>query len=68
VAENRLDLHHEIMSQLLNRKLHKAPLEIPHHILDIGTGTGIWVIDMADQYPIAEVDGTDLRYVVNSKN
>lgn len=29
-------------------------------ILDIGTGTGIWAIDMADQYPSASVIGTDL--------
>ncbi|KAG7438914.1 Secondary metabolism regulator LAE1 [Fusarium oxysporum f. sp. raphani] len=29
-------------------------------VLDIGTGTGIWAIDFADQYPNAEVIGTDL--------
>ncbi|EMT74556.1 mRNA 3'-end-processing protein YTH1 [Fusarium odoratissimum] len=29
-------------------------------VLDIGTGTGIWAIDFADQYPKAEVIGTDL--------
>ena len=29
-------------------------------ILDIGTGTGIWAIDMADLYPSAVVTGTDL--------
>jgi len=28
--------------------------------LDLGTGTGIWSIDMADKYPDAEVIGTDL--------
>ncbi|KAI9729694.1 MAG: hypothetical protein M1834_006644 [Cirrosporium novae-zelandiae] len=31
-----------------------------HRILDIGTGTGIWAIDVADEYPSAEVTGTDL--------
>ncbi|WXC66058.1 hypothetical protein SNK03_011841 [Fusarium graminearum] len=29
-------------------------------VLDIGTGTGIWAIDFADEYPEAEVIGTDL--------
>jgi cyclopropane fatty-acyl-phospholipid synthase-like methyltransferase len=29
-------------------------------VLDLGTGTGIWAIDFADQYPSANVIGTDL--------
>jgi len=29
-------------------------------VLDLGTGTGIWAIDFADQYPSASVTGTDL--------
>jgi SAM-dependent methyltransferase len=44
----------------LNKKLHLAPLDSPHNILDLGTGTGIWAIDMADLYPSAHVLGTDL--------
>ncbi|RDW70744.1 uncharacterized protein DSM5745_08255 [Aspergillus mulundensis] len=28
--------------------------------LDVGTGTGIWAIDFAEDYPFAEVIGTDL--------
>jgi len=55
-----LDLHHAVMSLLLDGKLHLAPLDAPQRILDIGTGTGIWAIDVADEYPMAEVIGTDL--------
>jgi SAM-dependent methyltransferase len=44
----------------LDKKLHLAPIREPHNILDLGTGTGIWAIDMADQYPSARVLGTDL--------
>lgn len=29
-------------------------------MLDVGTGTGIWAIDFADEYPNAEIIGTDL--------
>jgi SAM-dependent methyltransferase len=46
----------------LDGDLHKAPLgaDFSGKVLDIGTGTGIWAIDFADQYPGAEVIGTDL--------
>ncbi|KAI5811876.1 S-adenosyl-L-methionine-dependent methyltransferase [Pyronema omphalodes] len=58
--QDRLDLHHEIIRLVWDDKLHESPIHEPHRILDIGTGTGIWAIDMADKYPMAEVIGTDL--------
>ncbi|KAI5819276.1 S-adenosyl-L-methionine-dependent methyltransferase [Pyronema omphalodes] len=58
--QDRLDLHHEVFRLAWEDKLHGVPLKEPHRILDVGTGTGIWAIDMADQYPMAEVIGTDL--------
>ncbi|KAF8543378.1 S-adenosyl-L-methionine-dependent methyltransferase [Trichophaea hybrida] len=58
--QDRLDLHHEILLQMLSGELYLAPLEEPHRILDIGTGTGIWAIDIADKFPSAEVIGTDI--------
>ena len=37
-----------------------APLSNPRRILDIGTGTGQWAIEMGDEFPDAEIQGTDL--------
>ncbi|SLM33355.1 S-adenosyl-L-methionine-dependent methyltransferase-like [Lasallia pustulata] len=60
---DRLDLQHHLLTTLLDGKLHLAPLKDPKKILDLGTGTGIWAIDMADLYPDAIVIGTDLSPV-----
>jgi len=35
-------------------------------VLDVGTGTGIWAIDYADEHPNAEVIGVDLSPVQSS--
>jgi len=37
-----------------------TPRFILQHILDVGTGTGIWAIDVADAFPCARVIGTDI--------
>ncbi|KAJ6260824.1 hypothetical protein Dda_5056 [Drechslerella dactyloides] len=58
---DRLDLSHHVMTILQKGILHAAPIgEKPQKILDIGTGTGIWAIEMADKYPSAHVIGNDL--------
>ena len=45
----------------MNGKLFFAPIgDNPGRILDIGTGTGIWAIDVGDEYPNAEIIGTDI--------
>ena len=60
---NRMDLENHLFFMLLGEKLHHAPLKSPQRILDLGTGTGIWAIEIADQYPSAAVVGTDLSPV-----
>lgn len=45
---------------MLGGELTRANLESPQRILDVGTGTGIWAIEMADLFPAAEVFGIDL--------
>ncbi|KAI9843532.1 MAG: hypothetical protein M1837_006287 [Sclerophora amabilis] len=57
----RLDLTHGKLRLCLENKLYLAPIgSSPQRILDIGTGTGIWAIEMGDDFPMAEIIGTDL--------
>ena len=59
--QDRLDLLHHIFTLILAGKLYDAPVSPPPaRVLDIGTGTGIWAIDFADENPGCEVLGTDL--------
>ena len=53
------DLQHALFLRTFDEKLGFAPPNDPNadikNVLDIGTGTGIWVIDFADEHPGAEV-------------
>ena len=56
-----LDIAHHFVTLLLSDRLFEAPISTPPtKILDVGTGTGVWAIDMADAYPATEVIGTDI--------
>nr|POE47310.1 secondary metabolism regulator laea [Quercus suber] len=57
---DRLDLQHHILQLTYGNNLHFAPLINPKHAIDVGTGTGIWAIDFADEYPECHVVGIDL--------
>ena len=61
LENDRLDFQHAIFQRTLGGKLHLAPIpKDVQNVLDVGTGTGIWAIDFADEYPSARVIGTDL--------
>ncbi|KAH8687701.1 TAM domain methyltransferase [Tricladium varicosporioides] len=58
--QDRLDLHHHVFNLVFDGKLFHAPIDKPTRVLDAGTGTGIWAIDFADQYPASHIIGCDL--------
>ncbi|KAG6069832.1 hypothetical protein E4U16_007324 [Claviceps sp. LM84 group G4] len=57
-----VELSHHYLAILFDDRLFLAPLEKDkiHRVLDVGTGSGIWAIEFADQFPNSSVIGTDL--------
>ncbi|KAI5242737.1 hypothetical protein E4T42_07608 [Aureobasidium subglaciale] len=61
---DREDMKHHMWTLVLEGCLHLAPIgDHPMKILDVGTGSGIWAMQAADQYPSAEVIGFDISPV-----
>jgi SAM-dependent methyltransferase len=60
--QDRMDLLHHVFLLILGGELFVSPIERNglQRVLDLGTGTGIWAIDFADQFQSAEVVGIDL--------
>jgi ubiquinone/menaquinone biosynthesis C-methylase UbiE len=54
-----MDLDHYSWRKLLGGN-YIAPIENPSTILDLGTGTGVWVMEMADEFPNAHLIGVDM--------
>jgi SAM-dependent methyltransferase len=61
---DRNDFQHCKFTLLMENQLHLAPINPhPQRILDLGTGSGIWAIDMAEKYVSASVIGVDTAAV-----
>lgn len=71
--QDRLDLEHKIWCLLLDNALYLAPFKEKKkkeegddrvfHVLDIGTGTGVWAAELARENPDVRVIGTDLSLI-----
>jgi methylase of polypeptide subunit release factors len=50
--KDRMDIYHKIFEVARRGSLHQAPIydtaQDPARILDLGCGTGIWAIDIAE--------------------
>ncbi|KAG8943075.1 hypothetical protein FRC04_003221 [Tulasnella sp. 424] len=67
---NRLDYQHEMIKHLLGDSIYPNPDVVKNalsldadstpNIVDIGTGSGVWAIEMAEQFPHANVLGCDI--------
>ncbi len=54
-----LDFQHFIVRRVLGAN-HQAPLRSPRRMLDAGCATGRWAVEMAAEFPGAQVVGVDL--------
>ncbi|KAH8666774.1 S-adenosyl-L-methionine-dependent methyltransferase [Xylariales sp. PMI_506] len=62
--QDRLDLQHELFRLMYDGWLSLAPLpKAPKYVLDIGTGTGVWAIEFAEENPSSYVIGADLSAI-----
>lgn len=43
---DRLDMQHHMFKMVMEGRLFRVPLQNPERVLDIGTGSGIWPIEM----------------------
>ncbi|KAK6210762.1 hypothetical protein LQW54_005967 [Pestalotiopsis sp. IQ-011] len=63
---DRMDIMHKFMTVARRQDaihgLHEVSIPQGPAILDLGCGTGIWAIDMADQYQFGKVIGLDLNF------
>ncbi|KAI1734804.1 S-adenosyl-L-methionine-dependent methyltransferase [Xylaria scruposa] len=59
--QKRLDYQHQLYTAVLNGKLYISPVgEHLRNVLDVGTGTGIWAVEVGLEHPAATVTGIDL--------
>ncbi|KAL2159869.1 hypothetical protein VTH06DRAFT_2002 [Thermothelomyces fergusii] len=57
---DRLQYMHGIFNMMFDNRLIFPPIPRPRRILDCGSGSGAWAMEVAEQYPECEVIGIDI--------
>lgn len=65
----RLNEQHWTLTQVKGGLLHHAPISKASgmKILDVGCGSGTWCLDMAEDYPKAQISGMDISPIQPQK-
>ncbi|KAK2000670.1 methyltransferase domain-containing protein [Colletotrichum falcatum] len=62
----REEMKHQLVKRLLDGDDYVSPIgNNPQKIMDVGTGTGLWAVDVADKFPSAHVIGVDISPIQN---
>lgn len=65
--QDRMRIVHQVYLNVFNLELTSVPLDDPEIILDVGTGTGEWVMGMAEKYPDCDVIGMDISPIQDTR-
>ncbi|KAI9597219.1 S-adenosyl-L-methionine-dependent methyltransferase [Syncephalis fuscata] len=64
---DRLNAQHHVIKRLLNGN-YMSKLNNPRRILDVGSGTGIWAKEMAEEFPQCEINCIDISPELSMNN
>jgi SAM-dependent methyltransferase len=66
--QQRMGIHHKLFRHCLNGALTatRIPLDVKN-ILDLGSGTGLWPLEMAVRYPQAQILGIDISRIQKTR-
>ncbi|KAK4465270.1 S-adenosyl-L-methionine-dependent methyltransferase [Cladorrhinum samala] len=57
----RLVYQHQVFNMMFENRLIFPPIQRPRRILECGSGSGAWAIEVAEEYPECEVIGIDIN-------